>query len=83
VLILDERGQRGRIRSTMGANKTYQKKGEMGRMHAESGKFRRLRHAIEKGCGDRESAIAFVCRLPCPLARRVTRRDPSSNACAF
>ena len=47
----------------MGANKTYQQKGERGRMHGESGEFTRLRHAIEKAHGDRESAITFVCRL--------------------
>ena len=29
----------------------------------ESREFRRLRHAIEKAHGDRESAIRFVCRL--------------------
>jgi hypothetical protein len=36
----------------MGANKTYQQKGERSRMLAESGEFRRLRRAIEKAHGD-------------------------------
>jgi hypothetical protein len=47
----------------MGANKTYQKKGDRGRMLSESDEFRRLRHAIEKARGDRERSITFVCRL--------------------
>jgi hypothetical protein len=29
----------------------------------ESHEYSRLRHAIEKGHGDRERAITFVCRL--------------------
>jgi len=47
----------------MGANKTYQQKGDRGRMLGESDEFKRLRHAIEKANGDREPAITFVCRL--------------------
>ena len=47
----------------MGANKTYQQKGDRGRMLGESDEFRRLRHAIEKAAGDRERAIRNVCRL--------------------
>jgi hypothetical protein len=47
----------------MGANKTYQQKGDRGRVLGESDEFRRLRHAIEKAHGDRERAITFVCRL--------------------
>ena len=47
----------------MGANKTYQQKGDRGRMLGESDEFRRLRHAIEKAHGDRERATTFVCRL--------------------
>jgi hypothetical protein len=47
----------------MGANKTYQQKGNRGRMLGESDEFRRLHHAIEKAHGDRERAITFVCRL--------------------
>ncbi len=47
----------------MGANKTYQQKGERGRMLGESDEFRRLRHAVEKAAGDRERAIHNVCRL--------------------
>jgi hypothetical protein len=49
----------------VGANKTYQQKGEKGRsrMVGESDEFRRLRHAVEKGHGDRERAIRNVCRL--------------------
>jgi hypothetical protein len=47
----------------MGANKTYQQKGDRGRLLGESSEFRRLRRAVEKAHGDRDSAIAFVCRL--------------------
>jgi hypothetical protein len=47
----------------MGANKTYQQKGNSGRMLGESAEFRRLRHAVEKSAGDRERAIRNVCRL--------------------
>ena len=49
----------------MGANKTYQQKGDKGRnrMVGESDEFRRLRHAVEKAHGDRERAIRNVCRL--------------------
>ena len=32
----------------MGANKTYQQKGDRGRMLGESDEFKRLRHAVEK-----------------------------------
>jgi hypothetical protein len=46
----------------MGANKTYQRKGDRGRMLGEADEFRRLRHAIEKAAGDRERAIRNVCR---------------------
>jgi hypothetical protein len=47
----------------MGANKTYQQKGDRGRMLGESDEFRRLRHAVEKAAGDRERAIRNVCHL--------------------
>jgi hypothetical protein len=47
----------------MGANKTFQQKGDRGRMLGESAEFRRLRHAIEKAHGDRDQAIRNVCRL--------------------
>ena len=47
----------------MGANKTYQQKGDRGRVLGESDEFRRLRHAVEKAAGDRERAIRNVCRL--------------------
>jgi hypothetical protein len=46
----------------MGSNKTYQQKGDRGRMLGESDEFRRLRHAIGKAHGDRDRAITFVCR---------------------
>jgi hypothetical protein len=49
----------------MGANKTYQQKGDRGRMLGESDEFKRLRHAIEKAAGDRDRAIKNVCRLYC------------------
>jgi hypothetical protein len=35
----------------MGANKTFQQKGDRGRMLGESDGFRRLRHAVEKAHG--------------------------------
>ena len=47
----------------MGANKTYQQKGDRGRMLGESDEYRRLRHAVEKAHGNRERAILFVCCL--------------------
>jgi hypothetical protein len=47
----------------VGANKTYQQKGDRGRTIGESDEFRRLRHAVEKAHGDRERAIRNVCRL--------------------
>jgi hypothetical protein len=47
----------------MGANKTYQQKGDRGRMLGESVEFRKLRHAIEKADGDRTepSATSAAC----------------------
>jgi hypothetical protein len=47
----------------MSANKTYQQKGDRGRLLGESDEFRRLRRAVGRAHGDRERAIAFVCRL--------------------
>ena len=47
----------------MGANKTFQQKGDRGRMLGESDEFRKLRRAIEKAHGDRDQAIRNVCRL--------------------
>jgi hypothetical protein len=47
----------------MGANKTYQQKGDRGRILGESEEFKRLRHAIDKAQGDRERATRNVCRL--------------------
>jgi len=49
----------------VGANKTYQQKGDRGRSRivGESDEFRRLRHAVEKAHGDHERAIRNVCRL--------------------
>jgi len=47
----------------VGANKTYQQKGDRGRMLGDSDEFKRLRHAVEKAHGDRERAIRNVCRL--------------------
>ena len=46
----------------MDANKTFQQKGERGRMLGESDEFRKLRHTIEKVHGDRNRAIRNVCR---------------------
>jgi hypothetical protein len=47
----------------MGSNKTFQQKGDRGRMLGDSDDFRKLRHAIEKAHGDRDQAIRNVCRL--------------------
>jgi hypothetical protein len=47
----------------MDANKTFQQKGDRGRLLVESDEFKRLRRAVEKAHGDRDRAIAFVCRL--------------------
>jgi hypothetical protein len=47
----------------MGANKTFQQKGDRGRVLGESDEFRKLHHAIEKAHGDRDRAIRNVCRL--------------------
>jgi hypothetical protein len=46
----------------MGSNKTFQQKGDRGRVLGESSEFRRLRHAVERAAGDREHAIRNVCR---------------------
>ena len=47
----------------MGANKTFQQKGDRGRILGESDGFRKLRHAVDKAHGDRDQAIRNVCRL--------------------
>jgi hypothetical protein len=47
----------------MGANKTFQQKGDRGRVLGESDEFRKLHRAIEKAQGDRDQAIRNVCRL--------------------
>jgi hypothetical protein len=47
----------------MGSNKTFQQKGDRGRVLGESNEFRKLRRAIEKAHGDRDRAISNVCRL--------------------
>jgi len=47
----------------MGANKTYQRKGDRARLLGKYDEFKRLRRAVEKARGDRERAIAFTCRL--------------------
>ena len=47
----------------MGANKTFQQKGDRGRILGESDEFRKLHRAIEKAHGDRDQAIRNVCRL--------------------
>jgi hypothetical protein len=49
--------------NSMGANKTYRQKGDRGRLLGESNEFKRLRRAVEKAHGDRDRAMAFVCRL--------------------
>ena len=47
----------------MGANKTFQQKGDRGRLLGESDEFKRLQRAIDKADGDRERALRNVCRL--------------------
>jgi hypothetical protein len=47
----------------MGSNKTFQQKGDRGRILGESDEFRKLHRAIEKAHGDRDQAIRNVCRL--------------------
>ena len=47
----------------MGSNKTFQQKGDRGRVLGESDEFRKLRRAIDKAHGDRDQAIRNVCRL--------------------
>ena len=47
----------------MGSNKTFQQKGDRGRVLGESDEFRKLHRAIEKAHGDRDQAIRNVCRL--------------------
>jgi hypothetical protein len=47
----------------MGSNKTFQRKGDRGRVLGEPDEFRKLRHAVEKAAGDRDRAIRNVCRL--------------------
>jgi hypothetical protein len=47
----------------MGSNKTFQQKGDRGRVLGESDEFRKLHRAIEKAHGYRDQAIRNVCRL--------------------
>ncbi len=47
----------------MGSNKTFQQKGDRGRILGKSDEFRKLHRAIEKAHGDRDRAIRNVCRL--------------------
>ena len=47
----------------MDANKTYQQKGDRGRLLGESDGFRKLHRAVEKAHGDRDRAIRNVCPL--------------------
>jgi hypothetical protein len=47
----------------MGSNKTFQQKGDRGRVLGDSDEFRKLRHAVEKAHGDGDQAIRNVCRL--------------------
>ena len=46
----------------MGSNKTFEQKGDRGRVLDESDEFRKLRRAIDKAQGDRDRAIRNVCR---------------------
>jgi hypothetical protein len=54
---------RSRLTAILWANKTYQQKGDRGRIIGESDGFRKLHHAVEKAHGDRDQAIRNVCRL--------------------
>ncbi len=65
----------------MGSNKTFQQKGDRGRMLGESDEFRHLRHAVEKAAGDRERAIRYVCRLY--GVNRLDALPPGNRAGAF
>jgi hypothetical protein len=47
----------------MGANKTFQQKGDRGRVLGESDEFREPQRAIEKAQGDCDQAIRNVRRL--------------------
>ncbi len=47
----------------MGANKTFQQKGDRGRVLGESNEFRKLRRPIQKAHDDRDGAMRDVCRL--------------------
>jgi hypothetical protein len=47
----------------MGANKTFQQKGDRRRLLDESDEFKHLRRAVDKADGDRERALRNVCRL--------------------
>ena len=47
----------------MGSNKTFQQKGDRGRVLGESDEFRKLHSAIDKAQGDRDQAVRNVCRL--------------------
>jgi hypothetical protein len=47
----------------MGSNKTFQQKGDRGRVLGESDEFRKLHRAIDKAQGDRDRAVRNVCRL--------------------
>jgi hypothetical protein len=47
----------------MGSNKTFQQKGDRGRVLGEADEFRKLHRAIDKAHGDRDQAIRNVCRL--------------------
>jgi len=49
--------------SSNGCKQDLQQKGDRGRLFGESDEFKRLRRAVEKAHGDRDRAIAFVCRL--------------------
>jgi hypothetical protein len=67
--------------TSTGANKTYQQKGDRGRLLGESSEFKRLRRAVEKTHGDRDNAIAFVRRLyHCVFVRGATRCGSSRYA---
>ena len=70
--------------TSMGANKTYQQKGDRGRLLGESSEFKRLRRAVEKAHGDRDSAIAFVAgSITCPRSRRYPLRfEPLRSRCS-
>jgi hypothetical protein len=58
----------------MGANKTYQQKGDRGCLLGESDEFKRLRRAVGKAHGDRERWTHCLEQSGVPWSRCSTSR---------